>query len=101
MNKRSHEVSAAILIVLTVAATSVVSHAAEPSTWRKTATIEAPEAVQAAAADGRFVYAVSSTQVAKYDRATGERLAVSSGPAKHPAPFSDASSYGDPKCDRK
>jgi endonuclease/exonuclease/phosphatase family metal-dependent hydrolase len=51
--------------------------------WREMSALAAPEAVQAAAADGRYVYAVSSTQVAKYDRRTGERIALSAGPAKH------------------
>lgn len=49
----------------------------------ETGTVPAAEANQAAAVDGRFVYAIDSTVVAKYDRATGERLAVSTGKAKH------------------
>jgi hypothetical protein len=40
-------------------------------------------ATQAAAADERFVYAVSSTRVAKLDRATGAELALSEGKASH------------------
>lgn len=43
----------------------------------------APEAFQAAAADERYLYAIGSRQVAKYDRKTGFRLAVSSGDAQH------------------
>lgn len=60
-------------------------HAAEPPKlkWKETGTLAAPEAHQAAAADGKLVYAISSTQVAKYDRASGQRLAVSTGEAKH------------------
>lgn len=50
---------------------------------KQTGGMTAPEAVQAAAADREFVYAVSSTAVAKYGRATGRRLAVSSGEARH------------------
>lgn len=49
----------------------------------ETGTLAAPEANQAAAADGRFVYAIDNAVVAKYDRATGKRLAVSTGPAQH------------------
>ena len=49
----------------------------------KTGELAAPEAVQAAAADGGFVYAITSGGVAKYDRATGQRIATSTGPAKH------------------
>lgn len=59
--------------------------AVETSEVRYVATdlLPAPEAHQAAAADERFVYAVSSTVVAKYDRMTRGRLAVSSGEARH------------------
>jgi hypothetical protein len=46
-------------------------------------TIDAPEAHQAAAADAKFVYAIDSTKIAKYDRASGKRLATSKGDAKH------------------
>jgi glycerophosphoryl diester phosphodiesterase len=45
--------------------------------------LPAAEARQAAAADTRFVYAVDNAAVAKYDRATGERLAASHGKATH------------------
>lgn len=51
--------------------------------WKQRNVLAAPEAVQAAAADGRFVYAISSTQVAKYDRQSGQRVAVSQGDAQH------------------
>lgn len=51
--------------------------------WEKSATLPAPEANQAAAADERFVYAIDSTQLAQYDRTTGRRVAVSAGEAKH------------------
>lgn len=47
------------------------------------ATLPAPEAHQAAAADDQFVYAIASKSIAKYDRATGQRIAVSQGEAKH------------------
>jgi hypothetical protein len=40
-------------------------------------------ATQAAAADERFVYAVSSTAIAKLDRETGRELALSTGMASH------------------
>lgn len=52
-----------------------LSHASEP--------VDAPEATQAAAADATSVYAVSDTQVVRYDRATGRELARSTGPAEH------------------
>jgi hypothetical protein len=63
------------------------SGAAESSSpkpaYVQTMALAAPEANQAAAADDRFVYAVDSTVVAKYDRASGKRLAESTGKAKH------------------
>jgi hypothetical protein len=59
------------------------TRSAPAAEWRQIGTLAAPEAHQAAAADEQFVYVVSSTVVARYDRATGKRLAVSHGPAKH------------------
>jgi hypothetical protein len=49
----------------------------------QTQALAADEANQAAAADERFVYAIDSTAVAKYDRASGARVALSTGEAKH------------------
>src|SRR6187402_810935 len=43
----------------------------------------APEANQAAAADDHFLYAIDSTRIAKYDRQTGARVAISAGRAHH------------------
>jgi hypothetical protein len=57
--------------------------AAEDLRYVATRSLSVPEANQAAAADERFVFGVGSTLVAKYDRATGNRVAVSTGPAKH------------------
>lgn len=51
--------------------------------WKRTADIAAPEAVQAAAADEKFAYAVNNSDIAKYDRESGRRVAVSTGEAKH------------------
>ncbi|WP_367872290.1 endonuclease [Luteolibacter sp. Populi] len=45
--------------------------------------VASPHATQAAAADGQFVYAVSSTAIAKLDRDTGKEIAVSTGKASH------------------
>lgn len=69
------------LVLTTVA----VGWSQEKSTtvWKQTGTLAAPEAHQAAAADERFVYVITNTLVAKYDRQSGERLAVSTGEAKH------------------
>lgn len=54
-----------------------------PFEWKVTRTVGAPEAHQAAAAEGNFVYAITNTQVAKYDRQSGMRVALSTGPARH------------------
>lgn len=68
---------------LTVALSAVAGAGPGASSMRVTRVIAAPEAVQAAAADDRVVYAVSSTTIGKYDRATGERVGTSTGAAKH------------------
>jgi hypothetical protein len=69
--------------VLLVLASVVPARAAEPDGWKQTAVLPAREAHQAAAADERFVYAINNTTVARYDRETGKRVAVSRGPARH------------------
>ena len=51
--------------------------------WVATRSVPAAEAVQAAAADDKFFYAVTNKQIAKYDRESAERVAVSSGDALH------------------
>lgn len=51
--------------------------------WEQTSVLSAAEATQAAAADEQFVYAISSTHIAKYERATGRRVATSTGEAHH------------------
>src|SRR5262245_45558382 len=64
----------------------LAAQAQEPvvqATWKQTGALEAPEAVQAAAADERHVYAIANSIVARYDRQTGQRLAISSGEAFH------------------
>jgi len=60
-----------------------LSFNASASDFHATRRMPAPEAHQAAAAEGKFVYAITSRAVAKYDRATGKRVAVSAGAAKH------------------
>ena len=57
--------------------------AADEAAWTLERILPAAEAHQAAAADGKHVYAISSTQIAKYDGQSGERLAVSTGAALH------------------
>jgi hypothetical protein len=56
---------------------------AEEAVWTEVRTLDAPEAFQAAAAHGDWVFAITNSQVAKYDRTTGKRLAVSTGEARH------------------
>lgn len=60
-----------------------VSHAQAAQKVVRSAVIVAPEANQAAAADEQFVYAIDSTLVAKYERLTGQRIAISTGEAHH------------------
>ena len=52
-------------------------------TWKLVRTLAALEAHQAAAAEGEFVYAITSRSIAKYDRKSGKRVATSEGAAKH------------------
>lgn len=56
---------------------------ADSPPWRETAAFVAPEAKQAAAADDLFVYAIDNSVIAKYDRATRMRIAISAGSARH------------------
>jgi endonuclease/exonuclease/phosphatase family metal-dependent hydrolase len=51
--------------------------------WRSASAFSAAEANQAAAADERHFYAITNSHIGKYDRASGQRLAVSTGEAKH------------------
>jgi len=62
---------------------STLGLAAEPVEWKLSRTLPASEAKQAAAADERFVYAIDNKVVARYDRDSGERLAISTGDALH------------------
>jgi hypothetical protein len=55
----------------------------KPLEYLESARLPAAEAVQAAAADEHHVYAIDNRRVARYDRATGERLAESRGEAFH------------------
>jgi hypothetical protein len=48
-----------------------------------TGSLSSSDATQAAAADDKYVYAVSDNNVVKYDRATGKELARSKGRAQH------------------
>ena len=57
------------------------AHAGEA--YVETGNLPSPYATQAAAANERFVYAVASKEIAKYDRASGEKLAISEGEASH------------------
>lgn len=61
----------------------IATASAEPKQVVPAGTLSAPEATQAAAADDRFVYAIASAKIAQYDRASGERKAISTGDAKH------------------
>src|SRR3954467_8171235 len=71
---------------MTSALNACSGQAAEPTaprSWSATGTLAADEAYQAAAADEKFVYAITNSQVAKYDRQSKQRIATSTGEAKH------------------
>jgi hypothetical protein len=72
-----------VLALIVLAAVPPLSLGAEPAGWMETRRLDAPEAFQAAAAYEDVVFAIANSQVAKYDRASGKRLAISTGGAKH------------------
>lgn len=72
-----------IVVVLVSFAAGIACADEPPQAWRETGSLPAAEATQAAAADERFVYAVSNRTVAQYDRRSGQRVATSSGAAQH------------------
>ena len=72
-----------VLLVLILLCRLSSSAYAAPAAWKQSAALSAPEAVQAAAADDKYVYAIANTLVAKYDRQSGERVATSTGKAMH------------------
>ena len=71
-------VSFVTAVALLGAATAVF---ADP--WESIREIPAVEAVQAAASDGAVLYAINSRVIATYDRKSHQRIAVSTGDAKH------------------
>lgn len=82
-----HRINIALILFALCGITSAADPQADSKTsprhWLQAASLAAPEAHQAAAADEKFVFAITNTMVAKYDRLTGKRLANSTGEAKH------------------
>lgn len=76
---------AGLLAALLFTLASAIECSADSPTvvWQQTTTLPAPEAFQAAAADERHVYAIANSTIAKYDRDLGQKLAESTGEAKH------------------
>jgi hypothetical protein len=72
-----------VALLIVALGDSAVAQPTPVAAWKTTATLSAPEARQAAAADEDFAYAIDNAQIAKYDRATGRRVAVSTGKASH------------------
>lgn len=77
MNRACRSLAVALLALMPA------GRASAQTVWVQTRAMPAPEANQAAAADPEFIYAIDSAKIAKYDRATGQRVAVSTGEAKH------------------
>ena len=76
----------ALVILLLVAVTPAAATSSLPRApgWTTSRLLASPYATQAAAADERNVYAISSTTVACYDRATGRLVATATSPdTKH------------------
>ncbi|MCC9607546.1 hypothetical protein LOC68_12200 [Blastopirellula sp. JC732] len=75
---------AALTLMIAITVTLSVEEAVDARIgWIKTATLPAPEALQAAAVDEKFAYAIENLVVAKYDRASGKLVGRSSGEAHH------------------
>jgi hypothetical protein len=72
-----------MLAAVGAAACALPCRAAENTDWRESGSFAADEAHQAAAADGDFVYAITNDRIARYDRRSGKKLAVSTGEAAH------------------
>lgn len=62
---------------------AVCTVAGAETAYVETRVVSSRYATQAAAVDGRFIYAVASKEIAKIDRADGKELAVSEGKASH------------------
>jgi hypothetical protein len=75
----------AFAAVLTARWDAPLVRAEEPTgaKWQLTESWPADEAVQAAAANETHLFAIANSRIGKYDRATGQRVAISSGPASH------------------
>lgn len=71
------------LLLILVICSGQVSRGEDLLPWQETRRMAAPAAHQAAVADRRFVYAVTSHLIEKYDRSSGQLLATSNGPALH------------------
>lgn len=82
-NIQAAEVSHSPVLVFATAILLPFLPSAQSAEIAEIGNLKAPEATQAAAADERFVFAVGSAEVARYDRSTGERQALSTGKAKH------------------
>jgi len=72
-----------MVLVGVLAACPTFSLAQSLQGWEQAQVIAAPEAVQAAASNGDDIYAIAGDKIAKYNRKTGQRVAVSTGPATH------------------
>lgn len=75
-----------LLLAVTVGCantSSTPANAADSGGWKLDRALPVAEAHQAAAATSEHVFAISSAKIAKYDRTSGERLAISTGEAQH------------------
>lgn len=80
---RSHSLAVAVLAAMWFCGCEKAAADEPARVWKESQRWPAAEAHQAAAADARFLYAISSTEIVRYDRATGQRIAASRGAAMH------------------
>lgn len=75
--------ASAMIFCLSIGALFAIAADKSARDWKETGSFAAPEATQAAAADERYVYAISNRVIAKYDRATEKLVSRSTGEASH------------------
>jgi len=70
-------------IVMGLLGVAVWVTARAETAYVETRAVPSKQATQAAAVDGKFIYAVASKEIAKIERGTGKEIALSEGDASH------------------
>lgn len=78
-----HPTTTCLVGILVSHLATVALWAEDGNSWREVQSFKVPEAKQAAACDAKHFYAIENSIIAKYDRRSGQRLAISTGKAQH------------------